>query len=58
MYNHDHEDDYYDTVLQFDAATLQWSQVGVMRQPRDYHGLSVVSVADIMDQCNQGNPKR
>ena len=51
MYNHDHEDDYYDTVLQFDAATLQWRwrQVGVMRQPRDYHGLSVVSVADIME---------
>ena len=52
MYNHDHEDDYYDPVLQFDAATLQWSQVGVMRQPRDYHGLSVVRVTDIMDQCN------
>ena len=52
MYNHDHEDDYYDTIHQFDADTLQWRQVGVMRQPRDYHGLSVVRVADIMDHCN------
>ena len=42
---------YHDSVLKFDPASLVWQQVGVMRQARSEHGISVVKVADIQDYC-------
>ena len=43
--------EYYASIHRFDPATLAWLEVGAMRQPRSFHGLSVVMAEDIRDYC-------
>ena len=38
-------------IVKFDPSTLQWLVVATMKQPRFYHAMSVVNVADIIDYC-------
>ena len=38
-------------VYRFDPEWLKWTQVAEMQQPRSYHGMGVVSVADMQHYC-------
>ena len=40
-----------DSVLEFDLASLQWSQAGRMKQARDSHAASVVTRSDVISHC-------
>ena len=43
--------EYYASIHRFDPATLAWQEVRAMRQPRSFHGLSVVMAEDIREYC-------
>ena len=38
-------------VYRFGLVWLEWAQVGELQQPRSYHGMRVVSVADMQHYC-------
>ena len=40
-----------DSVLEFDLASQEWRQVGVLRVARGAHAASIVRVQDIQDYC-------
>ena len=40
-----------DNIVKFNPSTLEWLQVDTMKQPRGYHAMSVVNVADIIEYC-------
>ena len=39
-------------VYRFDPVWLEWTQVAEMQQPRSYHAMGVVSVANMQHYCN------
>ena len=39
-------------VYRFDPVRQEWAQVGEIQQPRSYHGMGVVSAADMQHYCN------
>ena len=41
----------YDTILKFDPISLDWTEVGRMRQPRTMHGASVARLQDMEQYC-------
>ena len=48
----DHSNNAYDEVYKFDADSFSWSLVSTpLQEARGYHAMSVVKLADIVDQC-------
>ena len=40
-----------DSILKFDTTKLEWTLIGRMRHKRRLHGLGVVLMNDIIDDC-------
>ena len=40
-----------DYILSFDIRKETWSQVGSLKQARDYHSMSVVNAEDVVNYC-------
>ena len=39
-------------IMQFDPDSENWSMVGVMKNAREYHGISVVNATIVEEYCN------
>ena len=44
-----------DEILEWDVINEEWKEIGKMRQPRYYHGMAVVNIADVTDYCTYLN---
>ena len=42
---------YDDNVFQYNITTQSWDSVGHMKYERGFHGISAVSVTDIIQYC-------
>ena len=41
----------YDTILEFNEETGEWSQLDRMTEARNYHAVSVIPLYDVMQYC-------
>ena len=44
---------YYNTILEYNSARDEFTEVDTMLEERGFHAISVVNYADYLDYCQQ-----